>query len=309
MTTAEKLHQLMGSIEKPCRADWQTCRTIPKNGYVQYELTCTTPDDRIPGSLMVPDHLAAPAPALLAIHGHGDGGKRKITDPLRKNPAYGYGEKLVRRGYVVLAIDMPGFGDRQIPRPAEKTPWVWDAERFLFCDKLLSGITLAGMCMRDLGIAFDYLSNRAELVDRTRIGVIGHSMGGSLAALFMLLESGTAAGVAAAGLSTWAALSNEKVIHNYAVYIPGLLRLGDLDSLLTGIAPRPFMIIAGKRDPNFPADGVQCIIDSLKRSYTQSGAPQAFQAFVHSGGHPFELEHQDQAIEFLDKFLTPEGRK
>ncbi len=250
--------------------------------------------------------LNGPAPVVLAIHGHGGNlvqGKGKISQPHPDSPTYGYGRLLARRGFVVLAPDLPGFEESRLrPLPA-RVPWPRDMERLLFCSLLLHGSTLAGLCLFCLSRAVDYLSLRPDLADLERLCVLGHSMGGSLAPLFMLYDQRARAGVAAAGLGTWQSLIAGQVVHNLAVYLPGLLAAGDLDQLLAGLAPRPLMVIAGERDPNFPLEGVRALARALGQAYGAAGAPGALAVEVHPGGHPFETGQQELAAQFLDRWL------
>ena len=94
-----------------------------------------------------------------------------------------------------------------------------------------------------------------------------------------------------------------QVIHNFAVYIPGLLEIGDLDELLGLIAPRPFLMIAGEQDPNFPIKGVHDVAKVMHARYETMDCPDAFEVYVHPGGHSFETAQQEVAFAFLDHWL------
>lgn len=261
---------------------------------------------RIHGFLVHSSEASEKHAGLIAIHGHGgnyDQGKEKIFKTRSGNPTYGYGLRLVEAGFAVFAIDLLGFGERQV-RPLEnETPWPQDMDRFIFCTLLLHGATLAGIHLFDLSKAVDYMASRSDIVDPNCIGVIGHSMGGTLAPLLMLFDERVKVGVSASGLSTWREMIDKQVIHNYGVYLPGLLPNGDLDDLCAQIAPRPFMMIAGEKDPNFPLEGVRSIERKMREQYIKQGAEQALEVLIHPGGHPFEIEQQDMAWRFLQKWL------
>ena len=266
----------------------------------------SSPDQFVPAYLLVPKTGAPPFPAVVVVHGHSSDlvwGKTMICVPRRGTIAAGYGVRLLQRGYVVIAIDLVGFEERKLTPVQEKTPWRQDMERLIFCSLLLQGATLAGLNLFDLSRAVDYLHERTDVVDPDRIGVIGHSMGGSLTPLLMLFDGRIRVGVSAAGLSTWRAMMAHQVIHNFAVYIPGLLEISDLDEFLTLIAPRPFLMIAGEQDPNFPIEGVHDVAKAMRARYETLGCPDAFEVYIHPGGHPFETSQQEAALTFLDRWL------
>ena len=245
-------------------------------------------------------------PALVAIHGHGGSylwGKSKVSSSRAKTAAYGYGGRLVRQGYMVLAPDLIAFEERRFDSVVATGPWPDDAERLVFGNLLLNGGTLAGWTLLELSHAIDYLLSRED-VDGNRIGVIGHSMGGTLAPLLMLFDRRVQVGVASCGLSTWKAMMARHVIHNYSCYVPGLTESADLDVLLGAIAPRPLMVLAGQQDHNFPPDGVRAMADKLAGAYAAHGAGDALKVHIHDGGHVFDEPLQLQASSFLGRWLS-----
>jgi pimeloyl-ACP methyl ester carboxylesterase len=107
---------------------------------------------RIMGSLYRPQG-AAFLPAIVLIHGSTPAG--------RKLPLYVMlAKELATRGYVVLSIDLRGFGESEDPKNPDRSD-SWDASR-------------------DIGRAIDYL-RFLNFVDPSKIYLIGHSMGGSYA--------------------------------------------------------------------------------------------------------------------------------
>ncbi len=259
-----------------------------------------------PAYVLTPKGANKPRPALVAIHGHGGNfqwGKSKVTAKRSGNPTYGYGIRLVRQGYVVLAPDLPGFEDRSFVGTVRQGPWNSDVERLLFGNLLLKGATLLGWNLLELSLAVDYLETRDD-VDKEKIGVIGHSMGGTLAPLLALFDKRVRAIAASCGVGTWETMLSRHVIHNFSLYVPGLLQqVADLDVLLAALAPTPFIIIAGDQDDNFPGTGVRQVAEALNRSYGAAGASDALEVRIDGEGHHFHDGRQEIAVAFLERWL------
>src|SRR5574341_2142285 len=118
----------------------------------------------------------------------------------------------------------------------------------------------------DLQRALDYLVTRRE-VDSRRLGCLGHSLGGQEALFLCAVDRRIAAGASSCGFSSYQAIFNGAILHNFAAYVPGLLRYGDLARVLGVVAPRLFLVLAGAEDPLFPLQGVQETVKGARRAY------------------------------------------
>jgi dienelactone hydrolase len=117
--------------------------------------------DRVPAFLYVPKDGRGTHPAVLLQYGSGG---NKST-----NYIVILGEQFVRRGFVVLTIDVPGRGERR--KRDKATP----ASRAAY----LASVFKRGTFLQTLGDysrAVDYLSQRGD-VDKGRIGYAGISLG------------------------------------------------------------------------------------------------------------------------------------
>jgi dienelactone hydrolase len=121
-------------------------------------------------------------PAVLAIHQHANAYHLGKAEPagLAGDPMYAYGLELCRRGCAVLCPDLLCFEDRrrtpaerQADRPAADAGY----ERFEFTKRLLAGSCLQAKYLHDLSCAVDVLTAQPS-INRERLGVIGHSLGG-----------------------------------------------------------------------------------------------------------------------------------
>jgi len=277
--------------------------------------------ERTPAYLLIPEP-ARPAPdrpsegapptrcpGILAIHQHAGQFFLGKSEPagLSANPMYHYGLELCRRGYIVLCPDLPGFEDRRPPeyRRAEGTaPDGGDYERFLATRLLLEGSSLKARYTFELVRGLDLLQS-LEIVDKDRLGVIGHSLGGQETFWLTWFEARVRAAVCSCGLGTLKTLLRDQINHNMAMYLPGLLRVADMDALVADLAPCPFMLTAGEEDRIFPIDGVRQIVAAAQAAYTRAGVPDQFRAILFPGGHGFPQAVRDEAFRFLDRWLKP----
>lgn len=215
-------------------------------------------------------------PGILAIHHDGarrpyDVGKSEPAG-LAGDPGLQYGLDLCRRGYVVICPDRFPFKSRGLARSEHRETF----DRFrIFRESgleltedlyaacvanrtVVERCTLMGDTLFELHCGLDYLCAQPE-VDDSRIGVIGHSAGGLLAPLIMFVDERVRVGVASWGtwLVRWV-YGHERLrpINGFAglLTIPRLFAWGEIDDVLAGIAPRPFLETG---DPLSPDDLVQ----------------------------------------------------
>jgi len=200
---------------------------------------------------------------------------------------------------VTLVPDAIGFEERQHPILHGQ-----DYERFEANKRLAEGSCLQAKMLWDLMRALDYLIGRNE-VDPRRIGCLGHSLGGQETLFLCAMDRRVAVGVSSCGFSSYRALFDGAINHNFAAYVPGLLQYGDLDRVLGLVAPRPFLALAGKDDPIFPLAGVHATVRAARRAYAE--AAHRLRLRVFPGGHGFSAPMREAAYAWLDRWLRPGG--
>jgi dienelactone hydrolase len=296
----------------------------------------TTPVFRVPGTVLIPQRLKAPAPAVVLLHSHGGfylwGREREIAGDglhpsllgLRK---VGYGGKavgieLVRRGYVVIAIDMFYWGERRMvleddpPEWKERPGTISDAsvERFnerskageqLMGRTLLSaGVTWAGIMAWDDIRTVDYLVARPE-VDPQRIGFVGHSVGGVRSAYLAALDDRIKAAVICGWMCSF---PNQLAKHvrstiGFTKLIPGIYRLLDHPDVASLAIPKPLLVVSGKQDALFAPVGVAHAHDKLAKCYAKAGVPDHFRSILEDRPHEFNANRQADAWAWFDRWL------
>jgi dienelactone hydrolase len=314
MTTRAQIVQLLGEppLAVPLDVNVRSEAVFPGGRRVLLDYAAHD-SERIPAYLLIPDPprgapvTPARMPAVLAVHQHAGQFFLGKSEPagLSANSMYHYGLELCRRGYVVLCPDQLAFEDR---RPAEyrraegMAPDAGDYERFEAMRLLLQGRSLKAKYTFDLVRGLDLLQSLPE-VDGERLGVLGHSLGGQETFWLTWYDARVRAGVCSCGLGTLRTIQRDQINHNYAMYLPGLLRVADMDTLVADLAPCPFMLTAGEEDRIFPIDGVRDIITAAQAAYTRAGVPDQFRALTFPGGHGFPAAVREEAYRFLDRWL------
>lgn len=256
--------------------------------------------ERVQAYLFLPE-TPGPRPAVLCIHQHHRQFHLGKSEPagLAGDPEQFYALELAARGYVTLAPDAIGFEDRRHPVLQGQ-----DYERFEANKRLTEGSCLQAKMLWDLMRALDYLAGRRE-VDARRIGCLGHSLGGQETLFLCAIDRRVAVGVSSCGFSSYRALFDGAINHNFAAYVPGLLQYGDLDRVLGLVAPRPFLALAGKDDPIFPLAGAHATVRAARRAYAE--AAHRVRLRVFPGGHGFSAPMREAAYAWLDRWLHPGG--
>ncbi len=263
---------------------------------VHYE---SEPGEVVPALLMIPRRRTPPLPAVLCHHQHAgqyELGKSEVAG-LAGNPQQAYAAELCARGFITLSPDTICFEERRDPRFDGES-----YERFLSHELLLKGLTLQGKMIWDVTRAVDYLCSRPE-VDQARIGMLGHSMGGAETWFSLPFEPRIKVGVASCATSTFAAILHARAIHNYGLYVPGLLQWGDVPDIVSLIAPRPFFMLTGEQDWRFPVSGAREVLGRAKMMYQRLGAPEAIDLYVSPGGHEFSDEMRSRAYNWIDRWV------
>ena len=244
-------------------------------------------------------------PAVLCHHQHGGEFQVGKDGPagLGSNANQHYAIELARRGYVTLVFDALCFNERQDATGKLKDD---DYERYEGMYRLTEGKTLQGKYVWDSRRALDYLETRPE-VDRARIGMIGHSLGGQETLFTTAIDTRIRAAASSCGFASFRAIKREHINHNYALFVPGLANYGGFGAVLSLVAPRPFLAAARTTDPIFPKDGIDETVAAGQRAYAAAGAADRLSTFFEPGEHTFSPAMRQAAYEWLDRWLTAAG--
>ncbi len=239
-------------------------------------------------------HPKVPYRPLLMYHGHSDGAQTLFGFKMTK-ARQDYALEFVRRGYTVFAPDQRGFGRRLGPSPVFYGGYTRSCRQVAF-DLLLLGKTILGERVGDAMALADWV--RKESATKTPCVVTGNSGGGTVALLHAALDTRVDAAMVGSAFCPFKA-SIMELPHCECNYIPGLLQsfreIWEVGALL---APRPLLIVHGKKDPIFPARATRQAVAELVRYYALAGAKSASVAVhVHSGAHWYD---HGKVFSFLD---------
>ena len=274
--------------------DVDVIETVSVSGIERRRLTYVAEDgDRVPAYLLVPEGLAGKAPAVLCLHQTTAIGKDEPVG-LGGKPNLRYGLELAERGYVTLMPDYPGFGDNR-----------FDPYKHGYASTTMKGIWNH---MR----AVDLLQGLPE-VDESRIGCIGHSLGGHNTLFVGAFDERLKVMVSSCGFTSFPKYKGGDLTNwSKGVYMPRVAeRYGadparipfDFADVVAALAPRGFFVSAPLHDDNFEVSGVRDCVEVAMPTYQILGAGDRLVALYPDTGHDFPTDAREAAYAFIDAGL------
>ncbi len=258
----------------------------------------------VPAFVLVPKGLrrGEKRPGILAAHGHGIGKNPLVGLDADEKPHEDYqkqlGVQLVRRGYVVVAPDWRGFGERMSPED-----WVRqtrDKCNVNYMAEGYRGYHFLALQIWDGFRTLDYLQARRE-VDEKRIGCLGVSFGGTMTTYLTALDRR----IKCACISGYLSTLREGAMPGRAnfcgaQYMPGLMAIGDIPDVAGLIAPRPLVVEMGERDPGFQIADAERAFRQLSKIYRAADARDRLVKDRFDGVHEFSGH---MCLDIFDKYL------
>ncbi len=273
---------------------------------------------RVEAYELIPDG-EGPFPAVVLLHDHGGHfsiGKEKMIRPfavadsiLADADAWAVkcydgqyvGDYLASRGYVVLSIDAPFWGDRGV-----KGGTTWDMYKYIVGDFLMIGRNISSWMSFDDVYTVDFLATLPE-VDKERIGCMGFSMGGYRSWMLASLTDKVKAGVSICWMHTAEYQVNPqhglKQHEEWCYIIPGMRRYMDYPHIASIACPKPMLFVNGSQDKLFPPISVNKAFAEMRAVWQSQGADDRLETEIWDMPHYCGPKVQQRLLEFLDKHL------
>lgn len=292
----QSLTQLIGPLPPKVSLDPEVIETIDCGTYIRERVAYDVEKaERIHAYVLIPKKKndSSRLPAIFCHHQHAsqfDIGKSEVVG-LKGDPDQAYAVELAERGFICIAPDAIAFEERNWSTESGK------CEYYELASRLIAGETLMSKVLHDVSVAIDYLEQRKD-VDLERVGFIGHSYGGRMALWAPVFDQRIKASVSNCGCINY----KDSLSHDAGIQmefcIPGILKVGDIEELITLIAPRALLISA--TDNDVWSRGAKEIYERALPAF-----PEGFlELNVYSGAHQFTSEMRENAYRFLEKHLS-----
>jgi dienelactone hydrolase/pimeloyl-ACP methyl ester carboxylesterase len=258
------------------------------------------PDYYVTANLYRPKSTATPRPAVVQSCGHYEEGKAAED---YQRACIG----LARKGFIALIFDPMGQGERVMFRkPGEKRPGATSEHSLAGKPTLLLGRTLAHYRIWDVMRALDYLETRPE-VDKTRMGMLGHSGGGMTTILTAPLEPRIRAAMSCCAVTSFYHKTRAHLMADPEQIVPGIYPNGvDHPEMIAAVAPRAFLIGAVLRD-FVPLDGTRRTYEETKPIYNLLGEPGRFGKVESDNEHKLDQNLREACYGWMMKHLANES--
>lgn len=267
---------------------------------------------------LIPDGVG-PFPAVLLLHDHGGHfsiGKEKMIRPFGVSQAvlddadewchrcYGdqyAGDYLASKGYVVLSVDAPFWGDRGV-----KGGTTWDYYKYIAGNFMMMGRNISAWMNFEDVYAVDFMTTLPE-VDKERIGCMGFSMGAYRSWMLSALTDKVKCGVAVCWMHTTEYQINKEYglqkHEEWANLIPGIRRFLDYPHIASIACPKAMLFINGSQDKLFPVISVNKAFKTMHDVWDSQNAGEMLETEVWDMPHYCGPEVQARYLTFLDKRL------
>ena len=297
-----KLRMLLGVTEQAHTPAVRKIREDARDKVIRETLVLTAADGQeLPAFLLRPAVNGKRRAAVLVIPGHSRGivNTAGIIDDYH----HANGLALARAGYVVLTVEVRGFG--YLARMGAAPESVDLASHVAWA--AMTGATAIGITVDDARSGLSYLESRSD-VDPARLGVVGFSSGGKAAIYLAAIDDRVRAAVVSGCVSGHAANFRYSKHDSYEA-VPGLASFLALSDCIGLFAPRPMLVHWGERDTDTQARCAAFNASSLpefeaaQRIYDVAGAAQSLEKHITPDlGHEFD---KAAAIAFLTRHLPP----
>lgn len=304
-TFKRELLGYLGPDPEPVPLNLEVLETADEGDYTRQKIVFDSdPYNSVPAWLLTPNDLpeGQRAPGILIAHGHGPGKNPSVGIDKDGQPCDDYTHAMAvqftRRGYVTIAPDWRGFGERMdsdafVRRPSR------DGCNVAYMANGYFGFQYLNLQIWDARRCLDVLQSLPQ-VNPKSLGMIGCSFGGTMTTYTSALDERIKACVIVCYLSTLAGAFKQNGNFCGAQYMHGLGRIGDIPDVASLIAPRPMLAEIGEQDMCFLVDDAMRAYRRVKACYKAAGAADMCDVDRFPGGHEFSGR---KAFAWFDRWL------
>ncbi|MFO1044093.1 MAG: alpha/beta fold hydrolase [Planctomycetaceae bacterium] len=278
--------------------DVETISEERTDKYLRRKLKFTPePGDRVPAWLLIPHGLSdnQKAPAMLCLHQTNNVGKNEPAGFGGLKSLY-YAHELAERGFVCIVPDYPSFGEYPYDFKKQGAHYASGSMKAIWNN------------MRAVDL-FETL----PFVDKSRIGVIGHSLGGHNALFTAAFDERLKAVVTSCGftpfhdyykgkLAGWTSDRYMPRIRDVYGNDPDKVPF-DFYEIVGSLAPRGLFSNSPIHDSNFDLDGVKKAFQKGSEVYSLFDAKTQLQLVTPDAPHDFPEAERLKAYEWLQRQL------
>ncbi len=300
----KKMWKILGPFAEKTPLNARVTSTVFKHGYkVENLIYESLPGFYVTASLFIPDNLSKPAPAILFCSGHSTGVYRLQSYQL---PLL----NLVKKGFIVLAIDPVGQGERlqyyDIDAGKSLVGSSNNEHSYPAPQISLIGKSVARYFAWDGIRGIDYLVSRNE-VDAERIGVHGLSGGGTQTAYISALDDRVKASAPSGYITSYKRLLESIGVQDGEQNLyHGLLEGIDHFDYIAVRAPKPTLLMATTRD-FFSIQGTRETYRELEKVYEIFGKPGNIAITEDDHGHGYTKSIREAMYAFFQEHLSLPG--
>ena len=295
-----QVREALGGFPERTPLNPKVTRTLERSDYrVEMLLYESLPGIYVTANVYVPKSGEPPYPAVLGVAGHSANRKASAT--------YQHAWiSMVKRGFLVLAFDPPGQGERSeyFDRDLGRSRvGIGVREHNLAgLQTLLTGSHFARYEMWDAIRGTDYLLTRPD-VDPERLAVAGNSGDGTQAANLAIVEPRLSVVVSSCYMTSWKQLWFDPGPQDSEQDFAHFLERGfDFPDFAIAFASRPFQILSATQD-FFPLEGARSTFEEARRVYEVLGESERVGFFEYDDGHGWSKPRREATYRWLERWL------
>ena len=298
------LSEIIGPFPEKTPLNARTVSTVYKDGFrVENIIFESMPGFYVIASLFIPKGLQEKAPAILFCSGHSGIAYRR---PYYQLPLL----NLVNKGFIVLALDPIGQGERlEYFDPETGQSRIGSSTKehsYPSVQTFLAGISIARYFTWDGIRAIDYLLTRPE-VDPERIGCHGLSGGGTQTAYISAMDDRIYASAPTGYITSYRRLMQSDGVQDGEQNIyHGLVRGIDHADYIEVRAPKPTLVVATTRD-FFSIQGARETFLEAQQVFSVFGDSENLSMVEDDHEHGYTQKTREAIYAFFQKHLKNPG--